>query len=320
MSVKHSRSGDPGSSNISEPFLLVADKNGEIILQVNITSGSTTTLPLGDVGLPAALDYDPLTDYVYWSDIRNDKIHRARRDGSGRETILDITDVVGLALDHARGDIYWTDYDENTISVAKMDGSSTRTLLTSPVVSRPLGLVLDARNGLMYWADGGNDRTDRAAMDGSNPTTIITGVSAPRAVTIDYREDRLYYSDRYRMYSSDLLGNDIQQLLYEDGKWVRGIAVDENYVYWLSSWYDSSRTWQGKVGMLSKSDLTQTVLVEGLVWPQGIYLSTAAPPGVTTAKHNSGHYTFDCCGKKFSGYHTFDCSGKHCRGHHTFDC
>ncbi|KAI8485124.1 hypothetical protein Bbelb_370490 [Branchiostoma belcheri] len=85
--------GDPGSSYISEPFLLVADKNEEIILQVNITSGSNATLPLGDVGQPYALDYDPLTDYVYWSDTRNDKIHRARRDGSGRESILDITSV-----------------------------------------------------------------------------------------------------------------------------------------------------------------------------------------------------------------------------------
>ncbi|KAI8498290.1 hypothetical protein Bbelb_242340 [Branchiostoma belcheri] len=85
------KEGDPGSSNISEPFLLVADYDGEIILQVNITTGSTTTLPLGDVGQPIALDHDSLTDYVYWSDNLNQKIHRARRDGSGRETILDIS-------------------------------------------------------------------------------------------------------------------------------------------------------------------------------------------------------------------------------------
>ncbi|KAI8497997.1 hypothetical protein Bbelb_239410 [Branchiostoma belcheri] len=90
--------GDPGSSNISEPFLLVADSLGEIILQVNITSGLTTTLPLGDVGQPYALDHDPLTDYVYWTDDLNDKIHRARRDGSDRETILDITGFSFFAL------------------------------------------------------------------------------------------------------------------------------------------------------------------------------------------------------------------------------
>ncbi|KAI8502384.1 hypothetical protein Bbelb_199720 [Branchiostoma belcheri] len=158
-----------------------------------------------------------------------------------------------------------------------MDGSSTRTLLTSPAVSSPRHLVLDPRNGLMYWADWGNATIARAAMDGSNPTTIVTGLSYPRAVTIDYREDRLYYSDWYRMYSSDLLGNDIQQLLYENGRTVRGIAVDENYVYWSSTW-----SGQGKVGMLSKSDLTKTVLVEGLASPLDIRLSTAAPPGVTT--------------------------------------
>ncbi|XP_019636233.1 PREDICTED: low-density lipoprotein receptor-related protein 6-like, partial [Branchiostoma belcheri] len=274
--------GNPGSSNISEPFLLVVDRGGEIILQVNITSGLTTTLPLGDVGQPYAVDHDPLTDYVYWADDQNKKIHRARRDGSDRETILDINSVLGLALDHAIGDIYWTDWTEHSISVAKMNGSLTRTLLTSQAVSSPYDLVLDPRNGLMYWADNGNDRIVRAAMDGSNPTTIITGVSAPYAVTIDYREDRLYYSDGYRVYSSDLLGNDIQQLLYENGKTVYGIAVDENYVYWSSSWSSSRSTWQGKVGMLSKSDLTKTVLVEGLARPRDIYLSTAAPPGVTT--------------------------------------
>ncbi|KAI8497993.1 hypothetical protein Bbelb_239370 [Branchiostoma belcheri] len=203
--------------------------------------------------------------------------------------------VLGLALDHARGDIYWTDWTEDTISVAKMNGSSTRTLLTSSAVSSPYDLVLDPRNGLMYWADSGNTRIVRAAMDGSNQTTIITGVSKPYAVTIDYREDRLYYSDQYRVYSSDLLGNDIQQLLYEDGKTVYGIAIDENYVYWTSSWRDSSRTNQGKVGIWAplrnsqcrlngvfKSDLTKTVLVEGLARPRDIYLSTAAPPGVTT--------------------------------------
>ncbi|XP_019626629.1 PREDICTED: low-density lipoprotein receptor-related protein 6-like [Branchiostoma belcheri] len=259
--------GDPGSSHISEPFLLVADYDGETILQVNITSGSTTTLPLGDVGQPAAPGYDPLTDYVYWADDRNDKIHRARRDGSGREAILDIS--------------------SNTISVANMNGSSTRTLLTSSAVSSPYDLVLDPRNGLMYWADDGNGRIYRAAMNGSNPTTIITGVTDSRAVTIDYREGRLYYSDGDRMYSSDLLGNDIQQLLYESGKLVYGIAVDENYVYWSSAWRDSSKTWHGKVGKLSKSDLTKTVLVEGLESPYGICLSTAAPPGVTTATPTS---------------------------------
>eukprot|EP00058_Branchiostoma_floridae_P020974 XP_002606464.1 hypothetical protein BRAFLDRAFT_93255 [Branchiostoma floridae] len=280
--------GDHDSRKNSEPFLLVADRLEETIIQVDITSGSKVTLPLVGVGQPLALDFDPLTDYVYWSDYWNGNIKRARRDGSGMETIIDTDDslVYGLALDHAGGNIYWSVNRPATISVAKKDGSSARTLLSSPAIGNPEQLVLDPRNGLVYWVDCSKGSIDSAAMDGSNQTTIITGLNNPRAITIDFTEDRLYYSNqRDRIYSSDLLGNDIR-VLYERGKDVKGIAVDEDFVYWSSAWRDSSSSSssQGKIGKLSKSDLTKTVLVDGIDYPWGIYLSTAAPPGVTTGK------------------------------------
>ncbi|XP_035685770.1 low-density lipoprotein receptor-related protein 6-like [Branchiostoma floridae] len=288
--------GDLGSRNNSEPpFLLVADLGTEnetgAILQVDITSGSKVTLPL-EVVMPTALDYDPLTDYVYWSG-RNNYIQRARRDGSGMETIIDAkgyhrsyTPVYGLALDHAGGNIYWSVYMTETISVAKKDGSSARTLLSSPAANMPYDLVLDPRNALMYWVDFAEARIERAAMDGSNQTTIITNLTYPRAIAIDFNEDRLYYSDYgYEIYSSDLLGNDIRQVMQDGEKWVNGIAVDEDFVYWSSVWpHSPSSPHLGKIGKLSKCDLTKTVLVDGLWTPDGIYLSTAAPPGVTNGR------------------------------------
>eukprot|EP00058_Branchiostoma_floridae_P013407 XP_002598895.1 hypothetical protein BRAFLDRAFT_125740 [Branchiostoma floridae] len=278
------KAGDHDSRKNSEPFLLVADCEKGTIIQVDITSGSKVTLPLVGVGWPCVLDYDPLTDYVYWTN--GSHIKRARRDGSGMETIIDTgsTLVYYLALDHAGGEIYWSVAVPETISVAKMDGSSARTLLTSPAIGHPEQLVLDPRHGLMYWVDGPRGRIDRAAMDGSGPTTIITGLRRPCSITIDFNEDRLYYRDqKYGIYSSDLLGNDIRQVLYEHGKWVGGIAVDEDFIYWASFGqdYSSSSSSQGKIGKLSKSDLNKTVLVDGLDYPYGIYLSTAAPPGVT---------------------------------------
>eukprot|EP00058_Branchiostoma_floridae_P017764 XP_002603253.1 hypothetical protein BRAFLDRAFT_93318 [Branchiostoma floridae] len=189
-------------------------------------------------------------------------------------------DAYGLALDHAGGNIYWSVFAAKTISAAKKDGSSARTLLTSPDIQEPYGLVLDPMNGFMYWTD--SKCIYRAEMDGSDQTTIITGLQFPRAIAIDFKEDRLYYSDQYYgIYSSDLLGNDIRQVLYEDREYVGGIAVDEDSVYWSSTWSYSSSSWQGKIGKLSKSDLTKTVLVDGLKHPRGIYLSPAAPPAVT---------------------------------------
>ncbi|CAH1248458.1 LRP5 [Branchiostoma lanceolatum] len=97
------------------------------------------------VGWPFALDYDPFTDYVYWSDGRDDDIKRAHRDGSGKETIIDTGSSVaeGLALDHAGWNIYWSVRDAHAIYVANKDGSSARTLLTSPAIELPEGIVLD---------------------------------------------------------------------------------------------------------------------------------------------------------------------------------
>ena len=67
----------------------MVDLEEETIIQVDITSRSKVTLPLVGVRRPHALDYDPLTDYVYWSDCKKKEIKRARRDGSGMETIID---------------------------------------------------------------------------------------------------------------------------------------------------------------------------------------------------------------------------------------
>ncbi|XP_066271755.1 low-density lipoprotein receptor-related protein 5-like [Branchiostoma lanceolatum] len=305
-----------GSEAISKLFVLVADTLDRKILQVDTTSGLVATLLLGNVGEPGALDYDPLTDYVYWSDDQDNDIKRARLNGSGGiETIITWTGdnhADGLALDHAGGNIYWSSYDARTISVARMNGSSPRTLLTSPAIGRPYDLVLDPRNGLMYWVDADNSRIDRAAMDGSSQATIIRNLITPGAIALDYNEDRLYYSDQeFGIYSADLLGDDILELHNELGKTVHDIAVDENFVYWSSSWSGESEMYKhGKIGRLSKSNMTVIVLVGDLTYPFGIYLSTAVLPGVTTE-------TSACALGYFRCVHEDACvlAWKRCDGH-----
>ena len=77
-------------------------------------------------------------------------------------------------------------------------------------------------------------------------------ISIDHYIFSSHLENRLYYSNQnYGIYSSDLLGNDVRQELHEYGKAVGGIAVDEDFVYWSSSWGDSSSpSRQGKIGKL----------------------------------------------------------------------
>ncbi|CAH1276896.1 Hypp9420 [Branchiostoma lanceolatum] len=76
-----------GSYTIGEQFLFVVEKD-KVILQVDVTSGSAVRLPLGDEEHPTRVTYDPFTDYVYWSDSRDNVIKRARRNGRRREIII----------------------------------------------------------------------------------------------------------------------------------------------------------------------------------------------------------------------------------------
>ncbi|KAI8496680.1 scavenger receptor [Branchiostoma belcheri] len=95
-------------------------------------------------GRSISVDYDPKTDFMYWTSYGD--IERARRDGSGQETIVRDIGFYGiLRLDHAGGNVHWSDIDGH-ISVARKDGSFVRTLLTLQG-SPPWQLVLDPGNG-----------------------------------------------------------------------------------------------------------------------------------------------------------------------------
>ncbi|XP_019638718.1 PREDICTED: low-density lipoprotein receptor-related protein 6-like [Branchiostoma belcheri] len=261
LNCSHDQAAGVECTEIGEPFLLVATAVG--IFQVK--DGSKVQM---SSGWDDSVDYDPKTDFMYRA--TREGIERARRDGGGQETI-DSARVWCLRLDHAGGNVYWSKLD-GRISVARKDGSFVRSfaLLTSQGSARHL--VLDPRNGLMYWVN--SPGIDRAAMDGSNQTTIIRNLTDPRAITIDYTENRLYYSDIGAIYSSDMLGNNIQLVKPKDGGDVRGIAVGADYIYW-------THFWTGEVIRLSKSSMNQTVLVDGLKFPHDIFLSTASPPNVT---------------------------------------
>eukprot|EP00058_Branchiostoma_floridae_P017898 XP_002603387.1 hypothetical protein BRAFLDRAFT_80380 [Branchiostoma floridae] len=120
-------------------FILVADSDTGFITEVNITSGSNVTLPLQST-YPIALDYDAQTDYVYWSDYYDEKIYRAKRDGSDFEAIVDKS-VIERRL-------YWSDSGANNIQSSDLYGFNRRTLVIRSN-TRFFGLSLHVHD--LFW-------------------------------------------------------------------------------------------------------------------------------------------------------------------------
>lgn len=131
-------------------FLLFADSTKKKIYLINIDNQHSQVVPLelGNLQEPEALDFDPQTHSIYWSDLQFRQIVRANPDGKSKTIIVNsgLQRPRGIAVDYAGRNLYWTDYDGERIEVAKLDGSQ-RKVLISRNIEKPVDIVLDLNNG-----------------------------------------------------------------------------------------------------------------------------------------------------------------------------
>ena len=97
---------------------------------------------------PTALDYDPVEDRVYWTDVEQGLVISAFANATSLKILFRCNVAVpgGLAIDKVGRNIYWTDTGTNRIEVARLDGTM-RKLLIKEGLDEPRAIVLDERNG-----------------------------------------------------------------------------------------------------------------------------------------------------------------------------
>ena len=97
---------------------------------------------------PIALDFDPVEDRVYWTDVAQGRIISAFFNATSPEILFRCNVKVpdGLAIDKVGRNIYWTDTGTNRIEVSRLDGAM-RKLLIRDGLDEPRAIVLDERNG-----------------------------------------------------------------------------------------------------------------------------------------------------------------------------
>ncbi len=132
-------------------FIIFADADDKstnyISLDVDYFIVKTLFSHLGNQR-PIALDFDPVEDRVYWTDIAQGLILSAFSNATSLKILFrcNVKTPDGLAVDHVGRNIYWTDTGTNRIEVARLDGTS-RKLLIKDGLDEPRAIVLDERNG-----------------------------------------------------------------------------------------------------------------------------------------------------------------------------
>ena len=100
---------------------------------------------MSDLTRAVALDVDVAGGYIYWSDVIELTIRRARVNGSNMELLFhrDVGACDGLAFDWLSGLLYWTDGTYDVIEVANVNtAEKTRRVLVNTGLDNPRGIAI----------------------------------------------------------------------------------------------------------------------------------------------------------------------------------
>lgn len=127
--------------------MVFAEADSGEIYKVPITVLETPCYPLEittNISRPVAVDYDPVEDKIYWTDVTLKLVARAFPNGTSVDILAhdDVDTPDGLAVDYIGRNIYWTDAGTSKIEVARLDGSSRKSLITTSI-EKPRALLLN---------------------------------------------------------------------------------------------------------------------------------------------------------------------------------
>ncbi|XP_071809524.1 vitellogenin receptor Yl-like [Asterias amurensis] len=199
-------------------FALIAD-----LFNNSIYAGSMgkalvdlTPLPLSGLKGPLAVDYDPVMEMVYWTEVQgvpSSKIARAHLNGSNQMTLVEsLREPDGLSLDLTSRMMYWTDNVFMHIMRATMDGENKEVIVEN--IGSLRAIFVHHLSGFIYWTDWGDfPKIERADLDGGNRITLIEGeLGWPNGILVDHENNMMYWCDASldKIERSDLLGENRQ--------------------------------------------------------------------------------------------------------------
>ena len=88
--------------NLTSEFVIVADLTQAIVTVAPLDTLQFEAIPLEGLVNPVAVDYDPVSQMVYWTDVVTRSISRCYLNGTGQTTVLRLDDASGTYKDRAR--------------------------------------------------------------------------------------------------------------------------------------------------------------------------------------------------------------------------
>lgn len=206
-------------------FLLVAELRRICQLNLNAESPKLLEIPLQNVHSVVALDYHYGNHCLYFQDTDEERIYKHCTHPETKNEVIaesNIMAVEGLALDWISNNVYFSDRERSVIEIARTDspvGQLRRTILNSTHIDRPRGIAVNPLKGYLFIADWSESRPSisRSYLDGSHYKVLFDSsvVTWPNGVTIDFSDDRIFWTDANQDYiaSSDFNGENMKYVI-----------------------------------------------------------------------------------------------------------
>ena len=253
-------------STLQDAYLLFTDYNSINSMDLD---GSDQQTVVSNVYNIHGMDYDILTNMVYWCEVDEGHIYRATIDSEGKELIVSgLINPEEVAVDWINRKLYWCDYGSDTIEYSNLDGSE-RIILLSTDIDQPRGLAVDPFFDYIYWTDWGDTpKIEKMTLSGRyRRVIVISNLLWPNCLTIDFMACRLYWVDAgyNTIETSDLEG--IGRKILFSSPHPFGITVYNGILYW-TDW-----TTESIVSANIDGDITAvTNLTDGLLRPSNIHV------------------------------------------------
>ncbi|XP_065210079.1 low-density lipoprotein receptor-related protein 6 [Planococcus citri] len=190
-----------------------------------------------------AIEFDPVTNYIYWIDYKAQAIRRSYENGSHGAILVNGNKSEksyvfhDIALDPYNKLLFWSCSSTDSINVTRLSNYSLGHVFSASHGEKPRNIAVHPEMSYLFWTDWGKlPRIVRSYLDGQHRTIIETDGKIAEAITIDRRSNMLFYSHSQEIFSCDLSGNKKNRLMITYAKKIGSLAVIDTYLYYVADY------------------------------------------------------------------------------------
>ncbi|XP_060568535.1 uncharacterized protein LOC132727141 isoform X2 [Ruditapes philippinarum] len=213
----------------TDNYVVTMDADQKHFYKIQIDNGDVSRIPFAKLYQGMAIDINPLTKTLFWSNNTANVIMKAQVDGSQEEkfkTLQKRSTIEGIAVDYINQLLFYTCTFDKVIVVVSLKNKDIHKTIVNESLGIPKDIIVHPERGAIYWSDRGNEpKIGTSTMDGGNRSTIMSFEpnSWPNALALDVKSMNLFWIDAYH----GVIGR------INIDTWVRKILSSEPNSYFL---------------------------------------------------------------------------------------